>query len=156
MIVEKVIGKLNSDTDKKIEKVFIDWFERDKKLLRKTTSEGNEIGITVGTPLDEGDVLYEDNERIIAVEISPCELIKINVFSMKEMGRACFELGNRHLSLAITDSFIKCPYDEPTFLYMKKLGFDTEKIHEKFTDYIVCKAHSHTHSAEHHHSHHDE
>ena len=32
MITEKVYGKL-SHTDKKIETVYIDWFERDKKIL---------------------------------------------------------------------------------------------------------------------------
>lgn len=153
MIVEKVVGKL-TNTDKKVVTVSIDWFERDKKLLRKTASNGNEIGIKVDTPLDEGDILYEDDEKVIVVEIAPCDLIKINVKTMREMGRVCFELGNRHLSLAISDDFVKCPYDEPTYLYMKKLGFDTEKIHEKFTDYIVCKAHSHTHGVDSHH--HDE
>lgn len=150
MIAEKIIGKLH-DTSKQVETVTIDWFERDKKLLRKTTSSGKDIGIKVDSPLNEGDILYEDDRKIIAVEIAPCDLISVNVGSMQEMGRLCFELGNRHLSLSISENIVKCPYDEPTFEYLKRLGFKAEKTHEKFAGYIECKAHAHTHSHEHHH-----
>lgn len=150
MIAEKIIGKLH-DTSKQVETVTIDWFERDKKLLRKTTSSGEDIGIKVDSPLNEGDILYEDDRKIIAVEIAPCDLVSVNVGSMQEMGRLCFELGNRHLSLSISENNVKCPYDEPTFEYLKRLGFDAQKTHEKFAGYIECKAHAHTHSHEHHH-----
>lgn len=150
MIAEKIIGKLH-ETSKQVETVTIDWFERDKKLLRKTTSTGEDIGIRVDSPLNEGDILYEDDRKIIAVEIAPCDLISVNVGSMQEMGRLCFELGNRHLSLSISENNVKCPYDEPTFEYLKRLGFKAEKTHEKFAGYIECKAHAHTHSHEHHH-----
>lgn len=150
MIAEKILGKLH-DTSKQVETVTIDWFERDKKLLRKTTSSGEDIGIRVDSPLNEGDILYEDDRKIIAVEIAPCDLVSVNVTGMKEMGRLCFELGNRHLSLSISENNVKCPYDEPTFEYLKRLGFKAEKTHEKFAGYIECKAHAHTHSHEHHH-----
>ncbi|MGN0552354.1 MAG: urease accessory protein UreE [Oscillospiraceae bacterium] len=160
MIAEKIIGKLG-ETTKKVDTVTIDWFERNKKLLRKTTSSGEEIGIKVETPLNEGDILFEDEERVIAVEIAPCDLVSVSVSSMKEMGRLCFELGNRHLSLSIADDCVKCPFDEPTFEYLKRLGFAAEKTHEKFAGYIECKAHAHTnaHSHDehgHHHEHHHE
>ena len=154
MIIEKICGKL-AKTDKKIEIVTIEWFEREKKLLKKVSSGGTEIGLRLTEPLSDGDILYEDDDKIIAVEIAPCELIKISVSSMREMGRLCFEIGNRHLSLAISDSDVKIPYDEPTFLYLKKLGFNAERVTEKFTDFTECKAHGHSHEhGEHHHGHH--
>lgn len=153
MIAEKIYGKL-SNTDKPVETITIDWFERGKKILRKTTSSGEEIGIRIDEPLNEGDIIYEDSERVVAVEIAPCDLISVNVSNIKEMGRLCFELGNRHLSLSIGENTVKCPFDEPTFAYLKHLGFSTEKVHEKFADYIECKAHAHTHS--HNHEHKDE
>lgn len=34
MIIEKTIGKLK-ETDKTVDKVYIDWFERDKSCLEK-------------------------------------------------------------------------------------------------------------------------
>ena len=47
------------------------------------------------------------------------------------------------------------PYDEPTFEYLKKLGFDVEVVTALFTDFIECKAHGSSHSHEHEHSHED-
>lgn len=154
MITEKIYGKL-SETAKSVEYVSIDWFERDRKLLRKTTDKGEEIGIKTDAPLNENDIIYEDGNRIIAVTIAPSDLISTDVSSMREMGRLCFELGNRHLSLAIGDNNVKCPYDEPTFEYLKKLGFNCVKVHEKFTGYTECRGHAHT-DAQGNHVHHHE
>lgn len=150
MIAEKIYGKLGK-TEKAVEYVTIDWFERDKKILRKTTSSGEDIGIKTESALNEGDVIYEDENRVIAVEIAPCSLISVHVHSMQEMGRLCFELGNRHLPLSIGENTVKCPFDEPTFSYLLKLGFEAEKVFEKFDGYIECKAHAHTNSHGHHH-----
>lgn len=148
MIAEKVIGSLKP-TSKQIETVTIDWYERDKKLLRKTTSAGEEIGITVQEPLKEGDILFEDETRVIAVEIAPCDLVAVEVSSMEEMGKLCFELGNRHLSLSIENNRVKCPFDEPTFEYLKRLGFAARKVQEKFSGVLECRAHAHGHHHEH-------
>jgi urease accessory protein len=150
MIVQKVIGHLNH-TDKSVDTVTIDWFERDKKRLKKISSNGIEIGISVEEPLNDGDILYEDDNTIIVVEIAESELIKINVSNMIEMGRLCFEIGNRHISLAISEDNVKIPYDEPTYEYLKKLGFDANKVKERFTNYTECKGHSHVHDHSHHH-----
>ena len=59
MITEKIIGKLdeNFKNEKKIEYVSVDWFERDKKLLRKTTDSGEDIGIKIGEPLNENEII---------------------------------------------------------------------------------------------------
>lgn len=148
MITEKVYGKL-SQTQKKVEYVSIDWFEREKRLLRKTTDAGTEIGIKIDVPLNENDIIYEDDNRVIAVTIAPSELICVSVSSMQEMGQLCFELGNRHLPIRIGESDVKCPFDEPTFEYLKKLGYCASKICEKFTGYTECKGHTHTHTDAH-------
>ena len=154
MIAEKIIGKL-SETDKKTDIVTIEWFERDKKILRKTTSSGQEIGIKIDTALNQDDIIYEDENMIIAVDIAPCDLVSVKVSDIREMGRLCFELGNRHLSLSITEDKVRCPFDEPTFEYLKKLGFSAEKVHEKFDGYIECKAHAASHSSGEHHHHYE-
>lgn len=150
MITERIYGKLGN-TDKRIDTVIIEWFERDKKILRKMTSAGEEIGIKIEKSLNDGDVIYEDEVKVVVVEIAPCNLIFTEISNMQEMGRLCFEIGNRHLSVAIGQNTVKCPFDEPTFEYLKHLGFRVTKVHEKFEGYIECKAHAHTHSHEHSH-----
>lgn len=146
MICKEVLGNLKSkDTDKEIRYVTIEWFERDRKVLRKTLTSGEEIGIQCSQPLHESDIIFEDETSLIVICIAPCDLISTRVATMQEMGRLCFELGNRHLSLAIAEDSVKCPYDAPTLEYLQKLGFDSQKIHETFDGYIECKAHGHTH-----------
>lgn len=145
MIVEKVIGTLK-DTQKNVDYVTVEWFERDKRLLKKTSAGGEEIGLRISEPLNEGDILYEDDNKIIAVTIAPTELIAVEINDICQMGRLCFELGNRHLSLSIKPNVVKTPYDEPTYQYLLKLGFDAKRVIEKFTDYTVCHGHGdHTH-----------
>lgn len=153
MVTEHIIGNINRfKTDKKIVPVNFEWFELEKKRIKKTADDGAEIGVAVACTLTQGDILGETDDSIYVVKVLPTELLKVSVSGMEEMGRACFELGNRHLSPKITADFVEVVYDEPTFLYMKKLGFTVERVNEEFTDYIVCKAHGH-HDHDHH-SHH--
>ncbi|MCR4902713.1 MAG: hypothetical protein K6A23_07640 [Butyrivibrio sp.] len=157
MIIEKTLGNINKDSlDKQIIPVFFEWFELEKKRIRKTAENGEDFAIAISSPLADGDILAETDKDTYVVKVIPTNLLKVNVTTMMEMGRACFELGNRHLSPKISENSVKVVYDEPTFLYMKKLGFDVEQVTEEFTDFIVCKAHGHSHDhdhEDHHHTH---
>ncbi len=77
------------------------------------------------------------------------DLTRIVVKDMKSMGRLCFELGNRHLTLSINEGEVCVPYDEPTFQYLGKLGFMPQRISAKFANFTVCHAHGHEHSHSH-------
>lgn len=158
MICKNILGNLeNFETRKQIEYVKLEWFEMQKKILRKETDTNREIGINIEQTLNDGDILFEGEDFVVAVKISPSDLIKITVNSMEEMGRLGFELGNRHLSLKITDNVVLVPFDHPTFEYLIKLSFNAERVKESFTQYIQCKAHEqinkHSHTHEHGHTH---
>jgi len=144
MLIEKIIGKKPDDTrSKTIETVSYEWFEANNKVLKKKSSGKTDIGLRLKEPLFDGALLYEDENKIICLELLPCEVTKIQVSSAKEMGRICFELGNRHLPVSIGDTAISTPYDKPTFEYLQKLGFSCEKETEKFIPEIIVYGHSH-------------
>lgn len=147
MVVDKIIGNINSVEvgSRKADRVLIDWHEKDKKLLRKVTESGEEVGIRIESHLHDGDILAIDSDRVVYIDILPTELISVKTDTMQMMGKLCYELGNRHLSLSIGVNTVRTPYDEPTFSYLEKLGFQPEKITEKFTNYTVCHAHKHSH-----------
>ncbi|MDR0330263.1 MAG: urease accessory protein UreE [Chitinispirillales bacterium] len=146
MIIEKIIGPLpDRDSDKPIETVPFEWFEQNNKILKKVSSSGADIGLRLSEPLYDGAILFEDNDKIIALSLKPCELTKVNASSMREMGRVCFELGNRHLPLSIGDAWVCTPYDSPTFEHLRKLGFSCERITEKFTPEAAARGHRHHH-----------
>ena len=149
MIVTSILGnEKDYKGSKKVIATDFEWFELGKKRIRKTAEDGTELGITVKDKLHQGDILAQTQKFIYVVKALPAHLIKISVQSMEEMGRLGFELGNRHLSLQIHENEVKVPFDEPTFEYLKKLGFCEEEVIESFDNYIECKAHGHTHHHE--------
>jgi urease accessory protein len=145
MIFEKIIGSVKNSPSKKIITVPYEWFEQHSKVLRKTASSGEEVGLRLSEHLYDGGVLSENDSEIIALALEPCELTRVFVSTMAEMGRACFELGNRHLPLEISETFVCTPYDNPTFVYMEKLGFKCERVTEKFTPTAGIHGHGHSH-----------
>lgn len=156
MIVEKILGNLSDSypvNDRKIDTVALEWYELDKKLLRKETSEGETIGIRISGHMHEGDVLWEDDSHLIVIDVVPTDLTVVAVDTMQAMGRLCFELGNRHLSLSIGEHEVRVPYDAPTFEYLEKLGFAPVRKKAKFAHFTVCHAHGHSHAHETDHNH---
>ena len=153
MIISKVLGNAAGGLpDKRIERIGIEWFERSKKLLSKVTEKGESVGIRLSEPLKDGDILFEDVERVVVAEFLPCELLQINVGSMEEMGRLCFEFGNRHMSIEITPSAVTSVWDGPMSEHLSRLGFCCHRKTGKFTNYLEVKAHDHV---EHDHAEHD-
>lgn len=142
MICEKILGKLE-DTDlqgKKLEYVSVEWHEAFKKIHRKVTDSRREIGIRLDdsvlkTGLLEGDVLYADQELVIAVHTPPCQVIKAKVSSHypEMIPKVCYEIGNRHAPLFFgEDSFtFVTPYNEPMLRLLSSFhGVETEKTVE--------------------------
>ena len=144
MVIETILGiKPENSGGKIIETVSFEWFEMNNKILKKVSSKGTEIGLRLSQPLFDDALLYEDNEKIICLELLPCETTRVHVHGMKEMGRVCFELGNRHLPLSIAEDSVSTPYDKPTYEYLEKLGFHCERVTEKFTPEIIVHGHHH-------------
>lgn len=136
-IIERPIsdGKLNVPVN-------FEWFEASKKRMRKVAEDGTEIGVMVGQTIQDGDILAETDDKRYYARMKTAQLIEIPVHSMKEMGRLCFELGNRHLSLKVEESRVLVPYDHPTMEYTKKIGFEPHIIEGEFDGFLIVKAHA--------------
>lgn len=159
MLCEKILGNLNATSyeGRQIEYVEIDWHDAFHKIHKKITNEGTEVGIRLDNDvlihgLKEGDVLYDDGTKLIAVHILPCEsiLITIQPHHAKMVAKVCYEIGNRHATLFWGDtpySFIT-PYNEPTLVMLNKLhGVKTEvaSVALDFTKAISSSINAHTH-----------
>ena len=159
MLCEKIEGRLDEiDTSgKTIEYVDIEWHEAFKRIHKKKTDKGREVGIrlddsVLARGLYEGDVLYQDDERILAVHTPPCEIIKVKIKPDHAfmIAKTCYEIGNRHAPLFYGEdaySFIT-PYNEPMLQMLQKLhGVTAEKAVEKlnFDKRISATVHNHHH-----------
>lgn len=158
MLCEQVIGKLKDlDTaDKTIEYVDIEWHEAFKKIHKKVTDQGTEIGIRMDDSilsrgLYQDDVIYQDSTRIVAVNTPPCEIIRVSFTPGHEKmaAKACYEIGNRHAPLfwGENDTFITI-YNEPMLVMLQKIhGVKAEKEIGKlnFDNRISASIHNHHH-----------
>jgi urease accessory protein len=145
MIIEKAVRNI-TDASAIKNAVFLDfdWHERERRILVKKTEAGEEIGLRLSEPLNDGDVLFENEGKTIIARLSPCDLIHVEASTMKEMGRICHELGNRHLPISISEDSVLAPYDSPAFEHLSRMGFRCRKVREKLLNPIDVKGHSHS------------
>ncbi len=130
MLCEKILGKITDDKFKNLEIDYVDieWHEAFKKLHKKTTKGGIEIGIRLDNDIltkgmNEGDVLYADDKIAVVVSIPPCEVIVVDVPSDSLIPKVCYEIGNRHATLFYGDNerqFIT-PYNQPMLDMLNKI-----------------------------------
>ena len=65
----------------------IEWYEARKRILHKETKSGRQLRIKFlneNPDLKDGDILWQDENSIIAVEIIPCECIVMTPSNMRE------------------------------------------------------------------------
>lgn len=159
MICETVIGRLEDlETEgKTVEYVSIEWHEAFKKIHRKETESGREVGIRMDDSilsrgLYEGDVIYMDEKLVIAVHTPPCEVlaIRINGEHPEMIPKVCYEIGNRHAPLFYGEdawSFLT-PYNEPMLQMISRLhGVEVKKETRRlcFEKRISASIHNHHH-----------
>lgn len=173
MICKEIKGnsfelELTSDNDELygFEIVALTWDECAKRILRKKTDLGKEIGISLPfqTTLLHGDILFQDEEHTVLVFVQPCEVLVIFAESIQELGVLAYELGNRHLPLQVTEKgeIVVLP-DNPTEVLLKKLNAHYEKQSRRFQPIPKGGGHyqhddspNHGYSHDHGHSHGDE
>lgn len=158
MLCEQILGKLE-ETDisgRKLEYVDIEWHEAFKKIHRKVTDKGREVGIRMDDSvltrgLLQGDVIYSDENLVIAVNTPPCEIIQVSLMEGHEKmaAKVCYEIGNRHAPLfwGTEDTFITI-YNEPMMVMLSKIhGVTVVKKTEKldFDRRISASVHNHHH-----------
>lgn len=129
MIFNKVIGNLRDfELNKEVELIPLRWDELEKRILRKTTDKGREVGIALEQArcLRHGDVLYNGSEGIIAVGVLPAKAIVLEPSGIWEMAQVCYQLGNRHARVFSEGNQILVPFDETIVDLFKKMGFSVK------------------------------
>lgn len=158
MLCEQVLGKLSEFdiTGKEIETVDIEWHEAFKRIHKKNTDKGTEIGIRMDDSilsrgLYQNDVIYADDKKLVVVNTPPCEVIRVTLLPGHEKmsAKVCYEIGNRHAPLfwGENDTFITI-YNEPMLVMLEKIhGVKAEKevIKLDFDKRISASIHNHHH-----------
>lgn len=136
MLVQEKIGHINSFAinNKAIDWLPLQWYEAKKRILRKQTGSGKEIAIKFlneNPELTEGDILFADDEIIIAVSILPCDCIVVQPVNMFEMASVCYEIGNKHLPLFYEAEQLLVPFENPLYKLLLAQGYAVKQESRK-------------------------
>ena len=159
MIAEKIIGNIRDAEFKEcsVDYVEIEWYDAFKKIHRKTTQKGRDMGMSfddgiLTRGLMPGNVIYREGNEIVAVKLLPCQVLVVKTdHAHPQMShKVCYEIGNRHAALfwgEEENSFIT-PYTEPLEKLLGGLhGVTVEKKQMvlPFDRKISSMVHNHTH-----------
>lgn len=135
MIVKEVkqnINKLPESLQQKKEYVYLENEALAKRIHHVTTDQGTELSVRLepGKHLHVGDILYQDDEKVIVVEVLPEDVLIITPESLHDMGVIAHELGNRHLPAQFIGEEMMVQYDYLVehLLEHKELPYRREKI----------------------------
>lgn len=156
MIIEKILGNAREERFAGLVKDYlqIEWYNTHKKIDRKKTQSGMEVGIRMAHDLShrgfrQGDVVWQDGEKIVVIEILPCRCISVKAESRPQLIKLCYEIGNRHAPFFTgrEEGEFLVPYDKPIQVMLEKLGLKTgEKEALLLPEHRISSSHGHTHA----------
>ena len=129
MLITEKIGNINffNANNRKIDYVILEWHETNKRNLQKRTVGGIEVKIEfiIENPLlSEGDIVYEDDFNVIAIDVIECDTIVLRPKSMIEMGRICNEIGESHQQAFYQSDEILIAFEDSLFRSFSAAGYD--------------------------------
>lgn len=129
MLVTEIIGNINffNINNRKIDYVILEWHETNKRILHKKTIAGLDVVmefVKENPALSEGDIIYEDDFNVIAIEIKECETIVLLPKSMLEMGRMCNEIGESGQQVFYQSDEILIAFEDSLFRSFSAAGYD--------------------------------
>lgn len=151
MLVKEKLGNINSFEigDRLVDPLGIEWYEADKRILHKYSRSGEHVSIKFLQPvvnLKEGDILWLDDTRIIAVEIKRCKAVILKPANIMEAANIAFEIGNKHLPLFYQKDELLIPYEEPLYKLLKASGYWMKIEDRKLNNALKTSVSPHAHS----------
>ena len=118
-----------------------------KRILRVTSDHNREYGITLDNneKLKDGDILYNEDKKLIVVKANSEDVLIIKPSSITEMGVIAHALGNRHLQAQFEDDKMIIQYDRLVEEELKRdnVNYSRENITLKKAFKHVEFAHTH-------------
>lgn len=128
----------------------LEWFETNKKVMRRHTLNGLEIGWKAGKGLpvlQDGDILWTDDHMVVAASILPAAAIVLKPLTMLDMATICYEIGNKHLPLFIVNEDVLVPFEDPLFRWLEAKGYKPVQENRVLTNMLRSNVLLHEHGS---------
>ena len=153
----KIIHYLGQTTQAVDDTVTLPFEVRQKGRFKAVSENGCELGVFLerGQVLADGDKLQAEDGRIFAVVAKPENVVAAHADDWASFARACYHLGNRHVTLQLGERWLRFQPDHVLEHLAEHLGLrlttEDAPFHPEAGAY-----HGHAHSPEHSHNHHHE
>jgi urease accessory protein len=152
IVVEAIQGNTNIVVvnNRTIDHLQLEWFETGKRVLRRSSAGGREIALRFlreAPLLQEGDILWMDEHTIIDVVILPAAAIVLTPLTMADMAAICYEIGNKHLPLFLSDHQVLIPFEEPLFRWLEARGYAPVQEQRVLSNMLRSNVLPHNHSS---------
>lgn len=157
-LTQKISGPAAPDTT-----VTLPLHLRIKSRLRVTLDDGRDAGILLerGSTLQDGDLLRADDGLTVLVRAADEALSMVRSDDPLLLARACYHLGNRHMSIQIAAGELRYLHDHVLDDMLRGLGLTVTVEQAPFEPEPgayggSAEGHNHNHGHNHgHHHHHD-
>ncbi len=143
------VHALVSDPDLSIpcqETVTLSWVDRQRVRQRVHTDRGTEVLLALprGTSLQEGDVLYQDQERLIKIMAELEPVVLISDIPIAQLCRVAHQLGNWHRPIQLTETgSLMALVDDPLQAWLRQAQIPFVITHLPFEPTLTGHHHSH-------------
>jgi len=105
------------------------WSLRQRSRFRSRLDEGIEVGVFLskGEILRDGDRLATEDGRCVRVVAAQEPVAVARSRDARELARACFHLGNRHVALQIDDDCVRFQPDHVLESMLRELGLSVAR-----------------------------
>ncbi|KAF1054482.1 MAG: Urease accessory protein UreE [Stenotrophomonas maltophilia] len=128
---------------------------RSKSRLRCFTTTGEDVGLFLDRgqpPLADGDCLLAKDGRVVRVVAAAERLMHVTCANARELNRAAYHLGNRHVALQVGDGWLRLLDDYVLKAMLDQLGAQVSAVeaafHPEHGSYGGGHHHSHQGDAE--------
>lgn len=117
---------------------------RQKSRLRAKLASGEEVALMLprGEILRGGDLVTASDGRVIEIVSQPEKLLHVET---KDLAKAAYHLGNRHVPVQIVEGFLRIAEDHVLEEMLRKLGASVSHVEAPFEPEAGAYAGGHQH-----------
>ena len=147
LVVEHLPGPVAADElrGKEADRLLLTWEQRRWARGRFSTAKGREIALALptGTRLEPGHTVCVETDWYLTIEAVPEPLLAIYPRNREEAIRIAFEVGNRHLPLALEADTVMVPDDAAMVQWLDRSGVPWERRLAAFNPIAKMSRHEH-------------
>lgn len=143
-----LIESLHCGEQAATEQLVLDFDARTKSRLRCHLASGEEVGLFLarGTILRGGARLEGQDGRIVEVVAAPEALVEARCANARELTRAAYHLGNRHVPVEVRESALRIQRDHVLEQMLAGLGAQLSHLDAPFEPEAGAYASGHHHA----------